>query len=287
MQLVPLGVTGELYIGGDGVANGYLGDPELTAERFIAHPFAPANCAQRLYRSGDQVRYRSDGTLEFMGRRDHQVKLRGFRIELGEIEATMRRHPLVRDACVVAGGEGSDKHLLGYAVLERAQDMQEVRRFLQQELPDYMVPAMLVPIDGFPLTPSGKIDRQALPARADGDRAGQAPFSEPQSEMERVIAAVWREVLAHERVGLHDNFFDLGGHSLLLGQIHSRLARLLGRSLSMVDLFRFPTVAALARHLEDCRSQAGTNTSDPSDLVDRRVAQQRRARAERMQRRRP
>ncbi|NHZ80360.1 amino acid adenylation domain-containing protein [Massilia sp. CCM 8695] len=287
MQLAPAGVVGELYIGGDGVARGYLGDPELTAQRFIPNPFASPNSGQRLYRTGDQVRYRADGALEFIGRRDHQVKLRGFRIELGDIEAVMRRHPLVRDACVIASGDsgGADRRLLGYAVLDRAHDIQALRRFLQQELPEYMVPATLIPLDAFPLTPSGKIDRKALPPDEGGEWLAHAPFAEPQSEIERLIAAVWREVLAHERVGLDDNFFDLGGHSLLLQQIHSRLAGLLGHSLSMVDLFRFPTVAALARHVEQTGEHGGADMPDSIDLLDQRIAQQRSARAERRHRR--
>ncbi|WP_256081503.1 amino acid adenylation domain-containing protein [Massilia sp. YIM B04103] len=293
MQLAPAGVVGELYIGGDGVASGYLGDAELSAQRFIPNPFAPANSGQRLYRTGDQVRYRVDGALEFIGRRDHQVKLRGFRIELGEIEAVMRRHPLVRDACVLAAGDGQERRLLGYAILERAPDIHVLRRFLQQELPEYMVPATLIPLDAFPLTASGKIDRQALPAGDGGEWRAQVPFAEPQSELERIIAAVWREVLAHERVGLDDNFFDLGGHSLLLQQIHSRLTGLLGRTLPMVDLFRFPTVAALARHLEHSaepqraplQPQDEANQPAAIDLLDQRIAQQRRARAERLHRR--
>jgi amino acid adenylation domain-containing protein len=284
-QLVPIGVAGELYIGGDGVASGYLRDPDLSAERFIANPFAPANSAQRLYRSGDRVRYRADGALDFLGRHDHQIKLRGFRIELGEIEAVMRRHPLVRDACVVTNREGSDKRLLGYAVLERAQGIQEVQRFLQQELPDYMVPALLIPMDAFPLSSSGKIDRQALPDPPSEAWLGLAPFSEPQSDKERLIAAVWCEVLGLERVGLHDNFFDLGGHSLLLVQVHSRLAGLLGRALPMVELFRFPTVETLAHHLKESAAQGDARGPDPLDLVDNRIARQRQARAERMQRR--
>jgi amino acid adenylation domain-containing protein len=285
-QLAPIGVPGELFIGGDGVAAGYLHDAELSAARFVANPFAPANSPQRLYRTGDQVRIRGDGVLEFLGRRDHQVKLRGFRVELGEIEAVMRRHPLVRDACVVLRQAGDDdKRLYGYAALDRAQGAQEVRRFLQQQLPEYMVPALVIGLESLPMTASGKVDRAALPMPAGDEWLGATPFAEPQSEMERLVAAVWRELLGLERVGLHDNFFDLGGHSLLLVQAHSRLESLLGRSLAMVDLFRFPTVESLAAHLKGDEPTPGESRTDPLDAVDERVNRQRQERAQRMQRR--
>jgi len=286
-QLAPIGVPGELYIGGDGVASGYLNDPELTAARFVPNPFEPANSPRRLYRTGDQVRWRADGVIDFIGRSDHQVKLRGFRVELGEIESVMRRHPLVRDACVVLQQEGDDKRLCGYAALDRGQGAQDVRRYLQQQLPDYMVPALVIGLETLPMMPSGKVDRQALPRPEGDDWRCDAPFAEPQSEMERLIAAVWCELLHVEQVGLHDNFFDLGGHSLLLVQVHSRLQSLLGRSLAMVELFRFPTVEALAAHLRLPDAAAGTAADDLLDAVDARAERQRQARAQRMPQRAP
>jgi len=286
-QLAPVGVPGELYIGGDGVALGYLRDDELTAARFVVNAFAPAESGARLYRTGDWVRYRGDGVLEFLGRRDHQVKVRGFRIELGEIESVMRQHPLVRDACVVGRDCAGDKQLVGYAMMDATVGAgQEIRRYLQQQLPDYMVPAVILPLREFPLTASGKVDRSALPAPASDDWTGNTPFAEPHSEMERLICAVWQEILQVERVGLHDNFFDLGGHSLLLAQVHSRLTSLLGGGLSIVDLFRFPTVAALAGHLKTAAPESNNAAPDRLDQADERMARQRQARAERVQRRR-
>ena len=284
-QLAPIGVPGELFIGGDGVAAGYLNDPELTTARFVPNPFAPPNSTQRLYRTGDRVRWRGDGTLEFLGRRDHQVKLRGFRIELGEIEAVIRRHPLVRDACVVLHQEGDDKRLYGYAALDQGQGAQEVRLFLQQQLPEHMVPAIVIGLDALPMTGTGKVDRQALPLPAGDDWLDPTRFAAPQSDMERLIVAVWGELLQLERVGIHDNFFDLGGHSLLLVQVHSRLEALLGRTLPMVDMFRFPTVEALAAHLKLPEPGSTLPVADPLDAVDERVQRQRAARAQRMQRR--
>ncbi len=289
-QLAPIGVPGELYIGGEGVAMGYLNDPELNAARFVPNPFKPANSPRRLYRSGDQVRWRGDGVLEFLGRRDHQIKLRGFRVELGDIESAMRRHPLVRDACVVLHQEGDDKRIYGYAALEHGQGAQEVRRYLQQQLPDHMVPALVIGLEALPMTPSGKVDRQALPRPAGDAWLETASFAAPQSEMERLIAAVWCELLQLDQVGLHDNFFDLGGHSLLLLQVHSRLQSLLGRPLAMVDLFRFPTVDALAAHLRlpepGAASAADVVAPDATrlDAVDARAERQRQARAQRQPR---
>jgi aspartate racemase len=285
-QLAPIGVPGELFIGGDGVAAGYLNDPELTAARFVPNPFAPPNSTQPLYRTGDRVRWRGDGTLEFLGRRDHQIKLRGFRIELGEIEAVMRRHPLVRDACVVLHQEGDDKRLYGYAALEHGHGAQEVRLFLQQQLPEYMVPAIVIGLEALPTTATGKVDRQALPRPAGDDWFDPTRFAAPQSDMERLIAGVWGELLQFERVGVQDNFFDLGGHSLLLVQVHSRLEALLGRTLPMVDMFRFPTVEALAAHLKLPAPETTVPLTDPLDAVDERVRRQRAARSQRIQRHR-
>jgi amino acid adenylation domain-containing protein len=289
-QLVPIGVPGELYIGGEGVAMGYLNDPELTAARFVPNPFEPANSPRRLYRTGDQVRWRGDGVLEFLGRRDHQIKLRGFRVELGDIESAMRAHPLVRDACVVLHQEGDDKRIYGYAVLEHGQGAQEVRRYLQQQLPDHMVPALVIGLEALPMTPSGKVDRGALPRPAGDAWLEGASFAAPKTEMERLIAAVWCELLQLDQVGLHDNFFDLGGHSLLLLQVHSRLQSLLGRPLAMVDLFRFPTVDALAAHLRlpEPGAAGATDVAAPDatrlDAVDARAERQRQARAQRQAR---
>jgi hypothetical protein len=286
-QLVPIGVVGHIFIGGDGVASRYLHDPELTAERFIPHPFAPNNSKRRLYATGDRARHRADGTIEFLGRQDHQVKIRGFRVELGEIEATLRQHPLVRDACVVLRDDSGEKQIIGYVVLPGSASSaaaQEIRRSLQQQLPDYMVPALIVSLPSFPITASGKVDRAALQTPTEADWRPENNFAEPQSGMEQVIAAVWVEVLQIDRVGRHDNFFDLGGHSLLLVRVHSRLQEVVAHQLSIVDLFRYPTVEALAGYLMMSAKPQAAEQPDVFKQVDERAAKQRTARAGRASR---
>ncbi len=246
---VPVGVAGELLIGGAGVARGYLGRPDLTAEKFVPDPFgAPGD---RVYRTGDLVRRHAAGNLEFLGRIDHQVKVRGYRIELGEIEAALLRHPAVSAAVVVAREDGGEKRLVAYLAGEAESPAAgELRRHLREIVPEYMVPAAFVPLGAFPLTPSGKVDRKALPA-PEGTRAAAsgAAYVPPRDEMELRIAGIWRDVLKVDKVGAEDNFFDLGGHSLLLAQVHSRLGEALGRDLALLDLFRYPTVGSLAAHL--------------------------------------
>ncbi|HEV8581881.1 MAG TPA: amino acid adenylation domain-containing protein [Thermoanaerobaculia bacterium] len=247
---VPLGAAGELLIGGAGLARGYLGRPDLTAEKFVPHPWS-AEPGARLYRTGDLVRYRPGGDLEYLGRIDQQVKVRGFRIELGEIETALRRHPGVRQAAVVAHGEGADRRLAAYLVTEgAAPGVGELREHLRRTLPDYMIPAAFIALEAFPLTPSGKVDRKALPAPAGSrESAVETAYVDPGTELERTIAGVWREVLKLDRVGTGDNFFDLGGHSLLAAQVHARLAEILGREIALLDLFRYPTVVSLAAFL--------------------------------------
>ncbi|MES1243434.1 MAG: amino acid adenylation domain-containing protein [Acidobacteriota bacterium] len=250
LRPVPAGVPGELLIGGDGLARGYRGRPDLTAERFVPDPWSGAPGA-RLYRTGDLARYRADGTIEFLGRLDHQVKIRGFRVELGEIEAALAKHPAVRQAVVVARAEKGGSHrLVAYAVFGGGEpDVGELRRFLAERLPEPFVPSVFVALDRFPLTPNGKVDRKALPAPGTGAKPAGPADAAPRSELERAIAAAWAEVLQLPSVGLNDNFFDLGGHSLLAAELHARLRDELGAELSMVDLFRHPTVSALARFL--------------------------------------
>jgi amino acid adenylation domain-containing protein len=245
---VPFGVPGEMCVAGAAVTRGYLGRPELTAERFVPDPFAWEPGA-RMYRSGDRVRRLAGGELEFLGRVDHQVKIRGFRIEPGEVEAAVGAHPAVRQALVlVREDRPGDRQLVAYATADAgATDARELREWTAARVPDYMVPAAFVVLDAFPLTANGKTDRRSLPAPA---REGGDAFVAPRSGLERTIAAAWEEVLEVERVGVEDNFFELGGHSLLLARLHRRLRDGLGRELSVVDLFRFPTVAALARHLD-------------------------------------
>ena len=239
-----IGVPGELYIGGMGVARGYLGRPELTAERFVPDPLGGEPGA-RLYRTGDRVRWLASGELDFLGRVDQQVKIRGFRVEVGEVEEALRRLPGVRDAVVEARPDGSGTHrLVAWVVGEAGPDL---RGKLKESLPDYMVPSAFVPIPEIPKTPSNKIDRKALP-EPEPPRPDSS-YAEPRSELERVVSGIWQQVLGVPRVGAHDNFFDLGGHSLLMVQAHGRLCQALGRDLDILLLFQRPTVSALAREL--------------------------------------
>jgi nonribosomal peptide synthetase DhbF len=252
----PPGVPGEMCVGGAGVARGYLGRPELTAERFVPDPFAGVPGA-RAYRSGDRVRRLASGELEYLGRVDHQVKVRGFRIEPGEVEAAVAAHPAVRQALVLAREDRpGDRQLVAYVVAADggAVEPRGLREWTAERVPDYMVPAAFVVLETIPLTPNGKVDRRALPPPV---REAGGSFVAPRSGLEREIAAAWEEVLEVERVGVEDNFFEIGGHSLLLARLHRRLRDSLGRELSVVDLFRFPTVAALARHLDPDAAPGG------------------------------
>ncbi len=253
LEPVPVGVWGELYTGGDGLAWGYLHRPELTAERFIPHPFS-AEPGARLYRTGDRARWLPDGRIEFASRLDTQVKVRGFRIEPGEVEAALASHPGVSEAVVVSREDGAGgKRLVAYFVPRGdAPPTQELRAHLQSKLPEYMVPSVFVPLPALPLTPNGKVDRKALPApRVEGSQAGQAGPVEPRTSMEQVVAEVFGTLLGVERVGVDDHFFQLGGHSLLATQAVSRLRETVGRELPVRALFESPTVAQLAQRLEE------------------------------------
>jgi amino acid adenylation domain-containing protein len=267
LQPVPVGVPGELYIGGEGLARGYWRQPDLTAERFITNPFAGIEQSHdpraRLYRTGDLARYRADGAIEYLGRIDQQVKLRGFRIELGEIEATLRGHPAVQEAVVVLYEEDGDrKYLAAYVVpLEERPRPEELQTYLRQHLPDYMVPATFVYLEALPLTPNGKVNRKALPAPA---RTAQrfegyttsGYFVAPQSELEQRLAEIWQEVLGiQEQVSTTSNFFDLGGHSLLIIQVRSKLQAYLGYEVPVVDLFQYPTISTLSTYLSGRQEQ--------------------------------
>ncbi|HEX2081288.1 MAG TPA: amino acid adenylation domain-containing protein, partial [Longimicrobium sp.] len=241
----PIGVPGELFIAGAGVTRGYHGRPGLTADRFVPEPFGREPGA-RMYRTGDRVRWRADGTLEFLGRADFQVKIRGFRIEPGEVEAALKQHPSVREAAVVVREDApGDPRLVGYVVADAELAAAAARAFLRERLPEYMVPAAFVVLDALPLTPNGKLDRRALPAPGSAD----APAGAPLSRREREVAEVWREVLGTDAIGPDDNFFDLGGNSLLLVRLAGGLRERLGSTATAVDLFRFPTVRAQAAHL--------------------------------------
>jgi acyl carrier protein len=247
LQPVPVGVPGELHIGGVGVARGYLNRPELTAERFISNPFGDEPGA-RLYKTGDLARYMPDGNIEYLGRMDHQVKIRGFRIELGEIEAALSQHPAVRDAVVVLRqDEPTEKRLVAYMVFtEHAPTVSELNGFLRQRLPEYMVPASFVFLDALPLTPNGKVDRRNLPAPNQCRPEQESPFVAPRSPVEELLAKIWAELLKVERVGIHDNFFELGGHSLLITQVASRIQQAFQVHLPLRMLFDAPTIADLS-----------------------------------------
>ena len=229
-QPLPVGIPGELYIGGEGVARGYLNRPELTAERFVPDPFGEDENAT-LYRTGDRVRYRRDGNLEYLGRLDHQVKVRGFRIELGEIEAVLQEHPAVGQTAVIVREErAGDPRLVAYVVPAPHQAVvaTELRKHLRGRLPEYMVPPHLVELEALPLTPNGKVDRNALPSPFGGEVFSEERYVAPRTETEVRLASVWQEVLGVERVGLHDNFFELGGHSLLAMRLVARMEEVTG-----------------------------------------------------------
>ena len=244
----PVGVPGELFIGGDGLARGYLNQPELTAERFIDDPFRPESGA-RLYQTGDCVRYRPDGCIEYLGRKDHQVKVRGYRIELGEIEAVLGQHPQVRDRVVVARRDSSgENRLVAYVVPRDGVTLTygQLRDYLKPKLPAYMIPSALVVLDALPLTANGKLDRRALP-EPDGKGAVVAGgYAAPRTEVETRLAALWADALGRERVGIHDNFFELGGHSLMATGLFARIEAEFERSIPLAILFKAQTIAELA-----------------------------------------
>jgi amino acid adenylation domain-containing protein len=252
-QPVPIGVQGELYIGGAGVGRGYLNRPEQTAEQFVGAPFAEDG-GVRMYKTGDLARWLADGTIEFLGRNDFQVKIRGYRIELGEIEANLMERDEVREAVVVAREDtAGDKRLVAYYTsmegTERGIGAEELRSYLSARLPDYMAPAAYVRLEKLPLTPNGKVDRKALPA-PDGDAYVARGYEAPVDETETALACIWADVLKVERVGRYDNFFELGGHSLLATRIVSRIRTTLGIEFSVKVLFEAPTVSEIAERLK-------------------------------------
>jgi amino acid adenylation domain-containing protein len=249
-QPVPSGVHGELYIGGTGLARGYWRRPELTETRFISDPFDPTG-HRRIYRTGDLARYRPDGQIQLIGRTDHQIKLRGYRIELGEIETAIERHPEVLQAVVALYGEGSDQRLAAYVKqLDGDADPARLRPWLQSRLPEYMVPSAFLAIAEIPLTPNGKIDRKRLSMSTAPPRERSASIVIPRNQTEERLAQIWSEILGVDRPGVRDNFFDLGGHSLLLIRVHAMLRQELDAGIAVIDLFRYPTIESLAGWLE-------------------------------------
>jgi amino acid adenylation domain-containing protein len=253
-RMVPVGVPGELCIGGDGLARGYIRRPELTAEKFVPHPYS-RNAGARLYRTGDLVRYREDGNIEFLKRMDQQVKVRGFRVELGEIESTLNQYRAVMESIVVDRKDSSgDIRLIAYFVPEVGVEPTslELLTFLQEKLPSYMLPSAFIAIKEIPLTPNGKVDRRALPA-PEQIEVSTAGFIAPRTEMEQLVAEIWCEILGITQVGADSNFFDLGGHSLLATRVMNRIRERCGVELPLRVLFEFPTVVSLAAKLDDAR----------------------------------
>jgi amino acid adenylation domain-containing protein len=277
MQLTPIGVPGQLCIGGAGLARGYLGRPELTAEKFVPNPFSTQG-GERLYRTGDKVRLRRDGNLEFLGRFDQQIKLRGYRIEIGEVESALLSHIQVEQAAVtVREDTPGDKRLVAYVVntyKERPIDASELRLYLQSKLPEYMVPAAYVSLTELPLTPNRKLDRNRLPKPE--ITAHEQAFVEPHSRQEQILARIWSEVLKLKRIGTKDNFFHAGGHSLLATQVVSRVRAELGFDLPLQQLFANPTIAQLASYIERSSGEKSVETivrdlsaEAPEDLLSR------------------
>jgi surfactin family lipopeptide synthetase A len=262
LQPVPIGVAGELYIGGDGLARGYLNRPELTSQRFIPHPFSDKP-NMRLYKTGDLARYMPDGNIEYLGRLDHQVKIRGFRIELGEIEALLRQHPQVREVVVVAREDSpGNKCLVAYIVAVQGQPsvINTLRSYLQEKLPDYMIPSAFVLLDTLPLTPNGKVDRRALPAPEPSRRTAEEGFVAPKLTMHYQLVQIWEELLDVRPIGIQDNFFYLGGHSLLAARLVARIEQVFGKKIPLATLFAGPTIEKLANALQQ-QADAGSCSS--------------------------
>jgi acyl carrier protein len=257
LQPVPVGVTAEVYLGGAGLARGYLRRPALTAEKFIPNPFATKPGA-RLYRTGDLARYLPDGNIQYLGRMDHQVKIRGFRIELGEIEAALAEHPIVRDVVVVMREDTpEDKRLVAYVVLNKeiASPADELRGKLKDKLPSFMIPSSFIFLEAMPLTSNGKIDRKALPAPDHSRPDISEAFAAPRTPIEEMMATIWSEIMEIENVGIHDNFFSLGGHSLLATQVVNRVRDTFNVELPLRLFFETPTIAAFASYIAE--SQMG------------------------------
>jgi amino acid adenylation domain-containing protein len=244
----PIGVPGELYIGGDGLARGYLGRPDLTAEKFMPDPFSTRPGA-RFYRTGDMARYLADGNIEFLGRKDHQVKIRGFRIELGEVETVLGGHPSVQENIVLTWERAAgDRSLVAYIVSQpgAASNVSDIRKFLLAKLPEYMVPSSFIFLESMPLTANGKVNRRALPVPDQSRPELEQDFVAPRTSLEEVVAGIWRDVLGLEQIGVHDNFFELRGHSLLATQVVARLSEIFEFEIPLKTIFQSPTIAGLA-----------------------------------------
>jgi amino acid adenylation domain-containing protein len=269
-QLVPVGVAGELHIGGDGLARGYFNRSDLTAEKFIPNPFSKK--ATRLYKTGDLARYLPNGEIEYISRIDHQVKLRGFRIELGEIEAVISQHPTVRETVAVIGNDLRDSQIIvAYVVpqIEQTLTIPELRSFLESKLPSYMIPGAFVILEALPLTPNGKVDRKTLPALDTIRPEFEETFVAPQTLIEKQLAIIWMQVFDLEKIGINDNFFELGGHSLLATQVTSRINKIFDVELPLRQFFELQTIAKIAKSIEDKKLVA--KSTPPIERVSREI----------------
>lgn len=279
LQPVPTGVAGELHIGGIGLARGYLNQPELTALKFIPNPFSKQK-GDRLYKTGDLVRFLPSGDIEYIGRIDNQIKIRGFRVELGEIEAVINQHPSVSaSVAIVREDKPGNQNLTAYITLhpDKTLTISELRRFLQNKLLDHMIPTAFMILEAFPLTSNGKVDRRALPMPDALRPELEVAYVVPQTEVEKTIASVWQKALNLEKIGIHDNFFEIGGHSLLLVTVHSQLQEILNAELSTLDLFRYPTINSLAEYLSSSANKTVSlqETEIQTEKISAGKAQQR------------
>lgn len=282
---LPVGLVGELHIGGDGLSHGYLNRPDLTAEKFIPNPFSD-DPAALMYKTGDLARYRSDGMIECLGRVDHQVKLRGFRIELGEIEARIKDVESVKNSVVIIREDHpGEKRLVAYYVVRENQKVSitDLTGYLRTKLPEYMVPQQFVSLDKIPLTPNGKVDRKALP-KPEGTEVSKRNYVPPQSETEIAVSEIWKQVLKIEKPSIQDNFFELGGHSLLLAQVLNRIRQNIVENVPMIALFQYPTIASLAKYLDGRQTDntsKGLETRDRARLREENIMRQKRLRKDR------
>ncbi|MEW6735979.1 MAG: amino acid adenylation domain-containing protein, partial [Acidobacteriota bacterium] len=251
IQQIPVGIPGELFIGGVGLARGYLNRADLTAEKFLPNPYS-GEAGARLYRTGDLARYRADGNIEFIGRIDNQIKVRGFRIELGEVEAALSECAEVREAVVIVREDvPGDRRLVAYLVSidGKAIATTLVREQLKHKLPEYMIPSAYVMMEKLPLTANGKLDRKTLPMPENLSSQVEAGYLPPRNDVEQRLVTIWQEVLKIRNIGICDNFFDLGGHSLLMAQVHDKIRKVFSTNISMIDLFKYPTISLLVKHL--------------------------------------
>jgi acyl-coenzyme A synthetase/AMP-(fatty) acid ligase/acyl carrier protein len=278
MNPLPVGISGEIYIGGHGTARGYLNNPELTADRFIAHEFhefheerkphlTPNTKHLTLYKTGDLGRWLPDGNIEFLDRIDNQVKIRGFRIELGEIESRLEEIEGIKQSVVIARQRKTgEKYLYAYFVTEKPLDSKEIRNILGKNLPDYMIPSQFIPVERIPLTPNGKIDKRTLLAL---EFTPTTDYIAPKNKTEKIIAGIWKEVLELEKVGANDNFFEAGGTSLDVIKVSTRIKEALNRDIPVVHIFQYPTVSALAGYFDREETGSGFAGDDRGKAVQR------------------